>query len=234
MVSRALNLHGRRFGLLVALYPSADEKGNRRGVKWVCVCDCGVEKKAFAKDLVVGDVKSCGCATEVMKNKGRKTHGKSKSKTHAAWVSMKARCYCPSYKNTTHQKKRLLVCREWVDSFESFHACVGDHPGPGYSLDRIDNQKGYESGNVRWASAVTQQNNTDRNRRFTLGDNTKTVAEWAAVLGWKYNTMRRRLLNWSIPQAFSTPMGKPRGVYYLDDITSSKLGVPRDYFNKVG
>jgi hypothetical protein len=62
----------------------------------------------------------------------------------------------------------IVVASPWVESFATFAAYVDEHLGPcpkGYSLDRINNNGGYEPGNVRWASAVTQGNN----RRPNMG-----------------------------------------------------------------
>lgn len=55
------------------------------------------------------------------------------------------------------------MCEKWVNSFAAFI----DHMGPcpkGHSLDRIDNERGYEAGNCRWTDATTQANN----RRCTM------------------------------------------------------------------
>lgn len=43
-------------------------------------------------------------------------------------------------------------------SFEDFIAELGRRP-PGMSLDRINNDGHYESGNIRWATASQQQKN---------------------------------------------------------------------------
>ncbi|TWF56377.1 hypothetical protein [Neorhizobium alkalisoli] len=50
-------------------------------------------------------------------------------------------------------------------SFEEFARCVEFRPGVGYSIDRIDNEKGYEPGNLRWSTIVEQNNNTRRNKK---------------------------------------------------------------------
>jgi hypothetical protein len=43
--------------------------------------------------------------------------------------------------------------------YENFLEDMGRKPGPEYSLDRIDNAKGYSKGNCRWASQIVQQRN---------------------------------------------------------------------------
>jgi hypothetical protein len=42
--------------------------------------------------------------------------------------------------------------------FTRFLKDMGKRP-EGMTLDRIDNEKGYEPGNVRWADATTQSQN---------------------------------------------------------------------------
>ncbi|HJB92023.1 MAG TPA: hypothetical protein H9763_11245 [Candidatus Eisenbergiella merdigallinarum] len=54
------DLTGRRFGRLVAQYPTArrDRKGS---VYWHCTCDCGKEAEVTENGLVHGNNRSCGC-----------------------------------------------------------------------------------------------------------------------------------------------------------------------------
>lgn len=58
------------------------------------------------------------------------------------------------------------------DLYESFVVACKEYGIRNVSLDRIDNDKGYQNGNVRWTTKLVQQTNTRRKRYFiaTKGD----------------------------------------------------------------
>lgn len=58
--SRKMDITGKRFGKLVALYP-LEKQGASGSVVWRCRCDCGNEVNATVSDLNKGNNKSCGC-----------------------------------------------------------------------------------------------------------------------------------------------------------------------------
>lgn len=123
------------------------------------------------------------------------THGLTESPEYRSWCSMKARCCNP--RNPSYARyggRGITVCPRWLDSFENFLADVGNRPGPKYTIDRFPNNDGnYEPGNVRWATAQEQSRNRRSNRVIEFGGASRTVAEWADVLGVRYFTLVQRI-----------------------------------------
>lgn len=164
------------------------------------------------------------------------------------------RCHNPEHIAFRHYGERgIAVCDEWRDyknGFDAFFAHVGPRPSELHSLDRIDNDKNYEPGNVRWADKKTQQNNRRKYHTTDCQDfgwgigrttpkgvgrghgarksplipfkgETKTLAEWAELLGVASFNIRQRLnRGWTPEQALTRSTNKngqrktsPVGVY---------------------
>ena len=79
--------------------------------------------------------------------------------THRA---IKARCQNPNNQAYKHYGGRgITLCAEWQDS-RTFLKYCDDVLGPrpeGHSIDRIDNSKGYQPGNIQWATQSQQITN---------------------------------------------------------------------------
>jgi hypothetical protein len=52
-----------------------------------------------------------------------------------------------------------------MNDFAAFFAYIGPC-SPGLSLDRIDNDKGYEPGNVRWATRIEQSVSRKKSNQY--------------------------------------------------------------------
>lgn len=160
---KAQNLTGRRFGRLVVLCVDDIVKyESTTHIIWRCLCDCGSEVLVRASNLRSGNSTSCGCRKkEVLKDKATK-HGMKSSPEYKSWCHIKDRCLNSKNKKWRHYGGRgITIHHGWVDDFQSFLDHIGPRPGPGHSVDRINNDGNYEPGNVRWAT-YTEQN---RNRR---------------------------------------------------------------------
>lgn len=94
------------------------------------------------------------------------------------------------------------------DGFPAFFEHIGARPGPGYSLDRRDNTKGYVPGNVRWATREEQMRNTSRNVWVTDPiDGERMIAmDFARKHGVENNTVLYRAKH-QLPLLGPVPMG---------------------------
>lgn len=122
-------------------------------------------------------------------------HGEASPRTleYTTWVGMLHRCLDPRPGIREHYLDRgICVCDEWKNSYEAFLAHVGRRPSPAHTLDRIDNNRGYEPGNVRWATAQEQNFNRGNNRVVVFRGESRPITEWAALTGVHVNTLRYR------------------------------------------
>lgn len=81
------------------------------------------------------------------------------SPTYISWKAMRQRCRDPKYwQYSDYGARGIAVCERWRDSFANFLADMGERPA-GRTLDRIDNSRGYEPENCRWATSEEQNQN---------------------------------------------------------------------------
>jgi len=118
---------------------------------------------------------------------------------------MIARCTNPNRPDYEYYGGRgITVCTAWRDSFAIFLADMGEKP-KGKSLDRIDNDLGYEPSNCRWATKHQQMQNTRSTRLITFNGETMGLNAWAKRLGINKESLRFRLNNWTLDRAMTEP-----------------------------
>lgn len=187
---------GKRFGALVVVRDAEHRllSGTLRR-QWLLRCDCGVELTRTVSQANSGRVTACdACAA-----KKRVKHGESHSRNqgisaeYTIWNGLRNRCNNPKDKNYRRYGGRgIQVCERW-GTYQNFLADMGRRPSPGHSIDRIDNDKGYEPSNCRWATATAQGRNRRNNRLLTLNGKTQGLSVWAEELGATGEALSGRL-----------------------------------------
>ena len=130
------------------------------------------------------------------------------TRLNGIYTGIKQRCCnprCKAFKD--YGGRGITICDEWNDktiivkdghfgskgwfAFKEFALSSGY--AEGLSIDRIDNNKGYNPENCRWATAKIQSNN--RRSCIILEHNgmKKNMAEWAEYFGMPYRKFKSRV-----------------------------------------
>lgn len=85
------------------------------------------------------------------------------------------------------------MCDRWRFSFKKFIDDMGIKPGPDHSIDRIDNDKGYEPGNCRWATELEQGRNKRNVIKVELNGKIQRLRDLAELHGVSGKLLSDRL-----------------------------------------
>lgn len=172
----------------------SESKSKDGHIKWLCKCSCGDVSEYIATRVRNNRVNQCKqCAIKSSAEK-IKTHGMRNSKEYSTWSAMKARCIHVESKDFyRYGGKGILICSEWANSFEAFLKHIGLAPSAQHSIDRIDNLKGYEPNNVRWATKTQQQRNKSNSVYVTNGKDVFHINDVATKFGISRGAAHLRL-----------------------------------------
>jgi hypothetical protein len=178
-----------------------------------CRCDCGNTAVVREDDFLYATVKSCGCLRRELAATRTRTHGMYRAPLYHLWQTVKDRVNNP--RNPNYGGRGVTMYGPWSADFLLFEEYIatqlGDKPTERHSLDRIDVERGYEPGNLRWASPAEQARNRRCNVLITVEDETLCVSDWAQRLGVTPQTVFQRLkLGWSERDAVTTPARRRR------------------------
>lgn len=125
------------------------------------------------------------------------------------WAEMLSRC-----RNKNHRQfkdyggRGITVCDRWQQSFAAFEEDMGPRPRGG-SLDRVDNNKGYDPDNCRWADRKAQNSNRRNCIQVADGEETVTLKEYCRRHKIRYRPIVKRIQdrNWPLEMALTVPVG---------------------------
>ena len=149
-------LKGKTFRWLTVIKFHGRDPKTKRSM-WLCLCECGNEK-VYATFRLTGNSKpaeSCGDCKDHIKRK----------EAYISWMGAKSRTSQPTNKDyPSYGGRGIFMCDEWKLDFKNFYRDMGDPPvdpisGERMSLERIDNDKGYNKENCCWANRYAQQKN---------------------------------------------------------------------------
>jgi hypothetical protein len=129
---------------------------------WLARCDCGAQWLVPHSHITPTTPATCkACAPANRERHISLPRGKHYKRTHpsyGSWYSMWRRCTSPKHVNYHRYGGRgIQVCERWL-SFDAFVEDMGARP-ENHTIDRIDNDKGYNPSNCRWATYKEQRAN---------------------------------------------------------------------------
>ena len=213
---------GERFGRWTALeatesrtYPSGATINFRE-----CRCDCGTVQFVSEYKLRTGHSRSCRCLQAEVTKKRSLRHGfapkRAQTRIYRIWQNMLNRCRnknLPEYYR--YGGRGITVCERWL-TFKNFLEDMGEPPD-GFSIDRVDNNKGYYKENCAWRTAIQQARNRGNNKFLTFKGKTMTISGWAEELGISVKVLNnRRHKGWSVEETLGIPQGIKRSDQTFD------------------
>ena len=123
------------------------------------------------------------------------------------WYNIRQRCNDKS--NKYYGGKGISVCDEWDTDFSAFEKwAIESGYNDGLTIDRIDSNGNYCPENCRWATVKEQNNNNSSNRFITIGNTTKTFAQWCEYYDIPQYVAENRInkYGWDAYSAFTIPV----------------------------
>lgn len=204
--------------------PNSIRSGN---LLWESLCNCGKTVHLTRHQLLSRlkrkrlSNRACGC---------HEKHGQAKTNSrtpfYSIWLSMIRRC--TNVKASDYPRyggRGIKVCHEWLTSFITFRndilASIGGRPSDKHGIDRKENNRGYEPGNVRWATQKEQSRNRCTNHWITFNGETLCATDWALRLGITYGALKMRLRNRSEEEVLSSAFQASDSLFRTPSTVSS-------------
>ena len=204
------DITGKVYGKLTVLTVAVPlmSKGGRLRHRYLCRCTCGDTCVCLAQNLASGRKSSCGCDTSERMSIAHTTHGHSMSETrtptYESWASMIKRCNPNNKGSEYHGQRGIRVCARW-HSFSNFLQDMGERK-MGWSIDRINNNKGYNIDNCRWLRRNNQTKNQRRNHIVYVNGKPTYCAFAAKLAGVSWPRMHKYIQRYGSQHAYAAAL----------------------------
>jgi hypothetical protein len=142
-------------------------------------------------------------------------HGMHRHPVYHVYSAMIQRCHNPnnvSFKN--YGGRGIEVCDQWrfgeggISGFECFFSDLGDRPSQKHTLERKDNDLGYNPDNCCWVTRKQQQDNIRSNVKVDFSGERINLSEMSRRCGIHRDTLNYRIFvkGWSPERAASSPL----------------------------
>lgn len=176
-----------------------------KGSKWLCRCTCGKTRIRSYHYLMnynkITIPLSCGCIkyNKSGKNNPNYKHGKTLTdmKIYWVWDAINQRCNNP--KNAAYTRygaKGITMDKSWKNSIQTFIDDMGPKPNntERFTVERRNNDKGYNKNNCYWATYTEQNNNRSDSIKILYKGNIITMQKLSKILNINLSTLYARHL----------------------------------------
>ena len=215
---------GARYGELLVTGLVRGPKGGVRGVE--CRCSCGRSFVVAESNLRHGRTTRCAECGRAKGNQRRVRYkavgAEHRRRLNGRISSILGRCLDPSHRQYRQYGSRgVLVHLPWIENREEFMRYLTTLDGwdnPQLTIDRIDNDRGYEPGNLRFVSIQRQQQNRTNTRWVTYAGERMSASDFWRRFCPRYarvGTVLRKLSEGRTPQQIIDEQKLCRGAYGL-------------------
>ena len=213
---------GKQFGRLTVI--QEDKESVRKKLHCSCTCGKSVSVRKDALESKSEPTQSCGCLQKEIISKRCRKHYLCNHYLYKIWKSIRQRCYNSNNANFHNYGGRGIKLHKSWHNFQNFYIYVvetiGFKPTIKHSIDRIDNNKGYRPGNLRWSIQKEQMFNIRTNMLVTYKSKKYRAQVLAKEFDINYDAFRSRIrMGWPIEKILTTP------VKYRTPKTPKKLDV---------
>lgn len=196
--------------------------GRHRSQYW-CDCLCGTKDVLRTGDALrlKGRFHSCGCHLRDIAKENATKHGDTPrghwNRLYRIWSLMKDRCSnpnSPAYKY--YGLRGISFCDDWKDYLLFKSWALNNGYDESLTLDRIDCDGNYCPDNCRWVQISEQSKNRRFCQKYTIGNETHIISDWARIYHINPSTIHARIkAGWSIENAITVPVCHRKKIIHI-------------------